>query len=179
MASDTRPSFLPCRGMISLNDKRVPRSSKLMVGGHVMNTVRQLLQNKGHEVSSIEPDKSAYDAMQLMADKKIGALPVLKAGKLIGIISERDFPLNVKILVDKSLRDVLVKEIMSSQVIHVSPDDTTDYCMVLVTKMQVRHLPVLENDRIIGIISISDLVKGVISSWEILIKQMEQLSEFD
>ena len=127
-----------------------------------MNTVRQLLQDKGHEVSSIEPNKSVYDAMQLMAARNIGALLVLEAGKLIGIITERDFSRNVKIL-DKPLRDVRVEEIMSSQVVHVSPDDTTENCMMLVTEMRVRHLPVMENDQIIGIISIGDLVKDSIA----------------
>ena len=127
-----------------------------------MNTVRQLLQDKGYEVLSIEPDKSVYDAMQLMTTRNIGALLVLEAGKLIGIITERDFSRNAKIL-DKPLRDVRVEEIMSSQVVHVSPDDTTENCMRLITEMRVRHLPVMENDQIIGIISIGDLVKDSIA----------------
>jgi CBS domain-containing protein len=122
------------------------------------NTVRELLQDKIHEVSSVEPDKSAHDAMQLMADKKIGALPVLEAGKLVGIISERDYPGKAKVL-DKPMQDVQVKEIMSSNVVHVSPDDTIEHCMGLVTEKHVRHLPVLKNDRVVGIISIGDLSK--------------------
>jgi CBS domain-containing protein len=124
-----------------------------------MNTVRELLQDKGHEVSSIEPDKTAYDAMQLMADKKIGALPVLEAGKLIGIITARDYPGKAKRL-ERTLREVLVKEAMSSQVVHVSPDDTIKDCIALITEKRIRHLPVLENDRIIGIISIGDLSRA-------------------
>ena len=138
-----------------------------------MNTVRQLLQDKGYEVLSIEPDKSVYDAMQLMTTRNIGALLVLEAGKLIGIITERDFSRNAKIL-DKPLRDVLVEEIMSSQVVHVSPDDTTENCMMLVTEMRVRHLPVMENDQIIGIISIGDLVKDTISDREFVIDQLKR-----
>ncbi len=122
------------------------------------NTVRELLQDKIHEVSSVEPDKSAHDAMQLMADKKIGALPVLEAGKLVGIISERDYPGKAKVL-DKPLQDVQVKEIMSSNVVHVNPDDTIEHCMGLVTEKHVRHLPVLKNDRVVGMISIGDLSK--------------------
>jgi CBS domain-containing protein len=106
-----------------------------------MNTVRELLQDKIHEVASIAPDKSAHDAMQMMAYKKIGALLVEENGKMVGIIS------------------VLVKEIMSSHVVHVSPDDTVEHCMELVTKNHVRHLPVLEGDKILGIISIGDLSK--------------------
>jgi len=128
-----------------------------------MNTVRELLQDKGHEVCSIEPDKSAYDAMQMMAAKKIGALPVLEAGKLIGIITERDYPGKAKRL-DKPLRDVLVKEVMSGQVAHVSPDDTTEDCIALITKMRIRHLPVLESDQIIGIITIGDLSRAHLRS---------------
>ena len=128
-----------------------------------MNTVRELLQDKGHEVCSIEPDESAYDAMQMMAAKKIGALPVLEAGKLIGIITERDYPGKAKRL-DRPLRDVLVKEVMSSQVAHVSPDDTTEDCIALITKMRIRHLPVLESDQIIGIITIGDLSKAHLRS---------------
>ena len=124
-----------------------------------MNTVRELLQDKGHEVSSIGPDKSVYVAMQLMADKKIGALPVLEAGKLIGIITERDYPGKPK-MPNKPLREVLVKETMSSPVVHVSPDDTTEDCIALITKMRIRHLPVLENDQIFGIVSIGDLSRA-------------------
>ena len=121
-----------------------------------MNIVRELLQDKGHEVSSIEPCKSVYDAMQLMADKKIGALPVLEAGKLIGIITERDYPGKAKRL-DRPLQDVLVKETMTSQVVHVGPEDTTEDCLALITEKRVRHLPVMESDQIIGMISIGDL----------------------
>ena len=123
-----------------------------------MNTVSELLQDKIHEVACVDPDKSAHDAMQLMADKKIGALLVQENGKMIGIISERDYPGRAKAL-DKPLQDVLVKEVMSGQVVHVSPDDTIEHCMELVTKNHVRHLPVLKNDRVIGIISIGDLSK--------------------
>lgn len=117
------------------------------------------MQDKIHEVASIEPDKSAHDAMQLMSDKKIGALLVLEAGKLIGIISERDYPGKAKAL-HKPILDVLVREIMSSHVVHVSPDDTIGHCLELVTKNHVRHLPVLKNDQILGMISIGDLSKS-------------------
>ena len=138
-----------------------------------MNTVRQLLQDKGYEVSSIEPGKSVYDAMQLMAARNIGALLVLEAGKLIGIISERDFSRHVRIL-DKPLRDVQVEEIMTSKVAYVGPDNTTEDCMKLVTEMRIRHLPVMENDQIIGIISIGDLVKDTISDREFVIDKLER-----
>ena len=138
-----------------------------------MKTVRQLLQGKGYEVASIEPDKSVYDAMQLMAARNIGALLVLETGKLIGIITERDYSRKAHLL-DKSVRDVLVKDIMTSQVAYVSPDYTAEDCMALVTEMRVRHLPVLENDQVIGIISIGDLVKDAISDREFVIHQLER-----
>ena len=137
-----------------------------------MKTVRQLLQDKGHEVASIEPDKSVYDAMQLMAARNIGALLVLEAGKLIGIVTERDYSRKAHLL-DKSVRDILVKDIMTSQVAYVSPNYTAEDCMALVTEMRVRHLPVLENDQVIGIISIGDLVKDAISDREFVIHQLE------
>jgi len=138
-----------------------------------MNTVRQLLQDKGNEVSSIEPNKSVYNAMQLMGARNIGALLVLEAGKLIGIITERDFSRNVRIL-DKPLRDVQVEEIMTRKVVFVGPDNTIEDCMKLVTKMRIRHLPVMDNDHIIGIISIGDLVKDTISDREFVIDQLER-----
>ena len=123
-----------------------------------MNTVSELLQDKIREVAYIEPDETAHDAMQLMANKRIGALLVEENGKMVGIISERDYPGKAKAL-HKPLQDVLVKEIMSSHVIHVSPDDTIEHCMELVTKNHVRHLPVLKDGKILGIISIGDLTK--------------------
>ncbi len=86
----------PCRGMILLNDKWILRSLKLTTGEYFMNTVRRLLQDRVQEVSSVEPDKTAHDAMEMMSNKKIGALPVLEAGKLVGIISERDYPVRQK-----------------------------------------------------------------------------------
>lgn len=138
-----------------------------------MKTVRQLLENKGYEVATIGPDKTLYDAMQLMVDKNIGALLVLEAGKLIGIITERDFSRKTHML-DKTARNTLVKEIMASQVAYVNPDYTTEDCMALVTNMRVRHLPVMENDRVIGIISIGDLVKDAISDREFVIDQLER-----
>jgi len=138
-----------------------------------MNTVRQLLQDKGYEVSSIEPNKSVYNAMQLMGARNIGALLVLEAGKLIGIITERDFSRNVRIL-DKPLREVQVEEIMTRKVVFVGPNNTIEDCMRLVTKMRIRHLPVMENDQIVGIISIGDLVKDTISDQEFVIDHLER-----
>ncbi len=123
-----------------------------------MNTVNELLQDRIQEVAYVEPDVTAHDAMQLMADKKIGALLVEEEGEMVGIISERDYPGKAKAL-NKPLQEVLVKEIMSSNVVHVSPDDTIEHCMKLVTSNHVRHLPVLKDGQILGIISIGDLSK--------------------
>lgn len=127
-----------------------------------MNTVRQLLENKGHEVLSIEPHNSVYNAMQLMATRDIGSLLVLEDEKLIGIITARSFFLHIRLL-DKPLRDIQVEEIMTSKVTYVGPDDTTVDCMKLLTKIKVHHLPVMENNRIIGVISAGDLIRNAIS----------------
>ncbi len=138
-----------------------------------MNTVRQLLQDKGHEVLSIEPHNSVYNAMQLMTAREIGALLVLEDGKLIGIITARSFFNHVRLL-DKPLRDIQVEEIMTSKVAYVGPDNTTEDCMKLVTKMRIHHLPVMENNQIIGIISTGDLIKDAISDREFDIHQFER-----
>jgi len=136
-------------------------------------TVRQLLQGKGYEVASIEPNRSVYDAMQLMAARNIGALLVLENGKLAGIFNERDYSRKAYLL-DKSAKDIQVKELMTAQVAYVNPDYTAEDCMALVTEMRVRHLPVLENNEVAGIISIGDLVKDAISGQEFIIDQLER-----
>jgi CBS domain-containing protein len=138
-----------------------------------MATVRQLLQGKGSEVASIEPDKSVYDALQLMATKNVGALLVLENRKLAGIFTERDYSRKAYLL-DQSAKNIPVKELMTAQVAYVSPGYTTEDCMALVTEMRVRHLPVLENNEVIGIISIGDLVKDAISGQEFIINQLER-----
>jgi CBS domain-containing protein len=138
-----------------------------------MVTVKQLLQGKGFEVVSIRPDDTVYDAMQLMAAKNIGALLVLEAEKLVGIFTERDYSRKAYLL-DRHAKDIQVKEIMTEQVAYVDPDYTTDDCMALVTQMRVRHLPVLEGNKVIGIISIGDLVKDAISGQEFIIDQLER-----
>jgi CBS domain-containing protein len=138
-----------------------------------MATVKQLLEGKGFEVASIEPDKSVYDAMELMAARNVGALLVLKDGKLAGIFTERDYSRKAYLL-DKSAKDIRVSEIMTSQVAYVSPDYTAEDCMALVTEMRVRHLPVLENNEVVGIVSIGDLVKDAISGQQFIIHQLER-----
>ena len=138
-----------------------------------MATVKQLLEGKGFEVASIEPDKSVYDAMELMAARNVGALLVLKDGKLAGIFTERDYSRKAYLL-DKSAKDIRVSEIMTSQVAYVNPDYTAEDCMALVTEMRVRHLPVLENNEVVGIVSIGDLVKDAISGQQFIIHQLER-----
>jgi CBS domain-containing protein len=138
-----------------------------------MKTVKQLLDGKGHEVASIQPGKSVFDAMQLMAEKNIGALLVIDAaGKLVGIVSERDFARKMYAM-DKLPRDVAVADLMTRQVTYVRPDQTNQDCMALITDKHVRHLPVLENERVIGLVSIGDLVKDTIAEQEFIIKQLE------
>jgi CBS domain-containing protein len=137
-----------------------------------VKTVERLLQAKGHNIWSIAPDASVYDAVRLMADKKVGALLVLEAGKLVGIISERDCARR-PILEERAPKDTLVREIMTSDVITVRPDQTVEECMALVTAKRVRHLPVLADGQLRGIVSIGDLVKDIISEQEFMIQQLE------
>ena len=118
--------------------------------------VKKLLAKKGHDVYSVSPDTSVFDALKLMAEKEIGALVVLEGENLVGIMSERDYARKV-ILKGKASKETAVRDIMSSKVVHVSPDAKLQKCLSLMTKNRFRHLPVLENDRLVGIISIEDV----------------------
>ena len=138
-----------------------------------MTTVAQILQEKGHSAWSISPDASVYDALRLMADKDIGALLVVEETRLIGILSERDYARKI-ILKGKRSQDTQVREIMTEDVVYVSPEQTIEECMALMTAKRVRHLPVLAHDQLLGIISIGDAVKAVISEKEFLIHQLER-----
>jgi len=137
-----------------------------------MTRVEDLLQAKGHAVWSISPDASVYDAIQMMADRGVGALPVVAADKLAGIVSERDYARKV-ILQGKSSKDTPVREIMTGTVYTVRPEQNIEQCMILMTDKRVRHLPVLEGDHLAGIVSIGDLVKAVIAEQQIRIEQLE------
>jgi len=137
-----------------------------------MKTVAQLLRSKPHGVLSISPDMAVYNALQLMADKNVGALLVLDGDTLVGIFSERDYARKI-ILVGKSSKDTLVREIMSSHVLYVRPQQTIEDCMALMTDKRVRHLPVLDEHRVIGVISIGDVVKSIISEQEFIIEQLQ------
>jgi CBS domain-containing protein len=125
-------------------------------------TITWILKNKSDAIWSIAPDATVYDALALMAEKAVGALLVLSAGKLVGIISERDYARKI-ILQGRSSRDTTVQEIMTGTMFTVTPEDTIDECMRIVTHHHVRHLPVLDQGKLVGMISIGDLVNAIIS----------------
>lgn len=137
-----------------------------------MLTVRELLAKKGSEVWSVSPDATVYDALQLMAARNVGAVLVLDDGELAGILSERDYARQV-ILKGKASRDTPVRDIMTTAVVSVSPERTIDDCMALMTERRIRHLPVLQSDVLLGVLSIGDVVKAVISEKEFHIEQLE------
>ena len=138
-----------------------------------MNNVRQLLQSKGDTVWSTTPETSVYDALKLMAEKNVGALIVLEDERLAGIFSERDYARKV-ILKGKSSRELSVSEVMTSDVISVRPDQSIVDCMELMTEKRIRHLPVLEAGQLVGVISIGDVVKSVISEQKETITHLEE-----
>jgi CBS domain-containing protein len=138
-----------------------------------MSTVRQLLQAKAsQEIWSIAPNVSVYRALELMAEKNIGALLVMEAGKLVGILSERDYARKV-ILQGRSSKTTAVDELMTPQVYHVSPDATLEECMALMTSRRIRHLPVLEGEQVVGVASIGDVIKAIINQQASTIQQLE------
>jgi len=138
-----------------------------------MKTVAQLLRAKGHEVLSVSPETTVFAALELMAEKDVGALIVLEGGRVVGIFSERDYARKV-VLRGKSSREIPVREIMSSRVLYVRPEQTIEECMALMTNKRVRHLPVLEEEeRLVGVISIGDVVKAIISEQEFVIEQLQ------
>jgi CBS domain-containing protein len=130
------------------------------------------LKNKGNQVWSISPAASVYEALQLMAARDIGALAVVEEDRLVGIFSERDYARKV-ILHGKTSRETRVDEIMTARVVVVGPERTTEECMALMTEKHIRHLPVVEGERLIGLISIGDVVKAVISNQKFVIDQLE------
>lgn len=137
-----------------------------------MRSVKDILREKGTQVYAISPDAKVYEALQLMADKNVGALMVMEGDRAVGLISERDYARKI-VLKGKFSKDVPVHEIMTADIVRISPDRDVENCMELMTDKRVRHLPVFENDRLIGIISIGDIVKAIIEHKEEIIKQLE------
>ncbi len=135
-------------------------------------SISEILDQKGRQAWCISPDATVFDAIQMMADKNVGALLVTENGKLVGIISERDYTRKVA-LKGKSSKETAVREILSGQVIHVGPENTVEECMRLMTDHRIRHLPVLEGDRIAGVVSIGDLVNWIISAQSSTIHQLQ------
>ena len=137
-----------------------------------MRSVSDILKIKGHEIWSVAPDSTVLAALELMAEKNIGAVMVLVGQELQGIFSERDYARKI-ILKGKTSADTLVREAMTERVAYVGPHNTLEECMALMTEKHFRHLPVMEGNRLLGLISIGDVVKEIISTQEIEIKQLE------
>ena len=138
-----------------------------------MRTVQQLLDEKGHDIQSIHPDDSVFDAIQKLANANIGSLIVVEDDRPIGIFTERDYARNV-ILKGKSSPTTRVRDIMTTRVVYAQPEQTVEQCMAVMTDKHIRHLPVLRDEKLIGMISIGDLVKSIIADQKYTIEQLEQ-----
>jgi CBS domain-containing protein len=138
----------------------------------LVDSISTILKFKGNQVWCTSPDTLVYDALELMADKEVGALLVISGSELVGVFSERDYARKV-ILHGKSSRELQVGQIMTTPVIFVSPKHTVDECMTIMTNSRVRHLPVVDGEQIVGVLSIGDLVKWVISAQDDAIHQLE------
>ena len=138
-----------------------------------MKTVAELLKSKSvNSVFSIAPDASVLDAVKLMAEKNIGALLITKDGELVGIFTERDYSRKL-VLAGLSSKDTPVRDVMTANVMYVRPTQTNEECMALMTENRMRHLPVMDNGRLLGLLSIGDLVKDIMSEQQFTIKQLE------
>ena len=138
-----------------------------------MRTVRHLLEAKAPEVFAIGPDEPVIDAIRLMAEKRIGAVVVMQAGRLVGILSERDYARKI-VLQGRSSKDTPVRDIMTAQVVSVGLQHSVDHCMQVVTERRIRHLPVLDGDAVLGVVSIGDLVKAVIEDQQLELDQLQR-----
>lgn len=143
-----------------------------------MTTVKHVLDKKGRRVHSISPDAFVFDAIKMMAEKNIGSLVVLEDGTLAGIITERIYAREIA-LKGRTSSQTLVRDIMSTNVTCVRPEQSVEECMALMTKKTVRHLPVVENGKIVGIVSIGDMVSSIIKDQEFIIDQLEHYIQGD
>jgi CBS domain-containing protein len=137
-----------------------------------LKSVREVLNTKGYAVETIAPETSVYDALQKMSNREVGALVVLEGGAVCGLLSERDYARKV-ILQGRHSKDTQVQEIMTRRVTTVEPQQTVEACMVLMTDKRIRHLPVIEEGRLIGVVSIGDIVKAVIEAQRLTIEELE------
>jgi CBS domain-containing protein len=135
------------------------------------DTARSIFSVKGNAVWSVAPEATVYEALVLLAEKDIGALPVVSGGKLVGMFSERDYARKL-VLKGKASADTLVSEVMSAPVVTVTPDQTVEDCMRIMTRHRIRHLPVLDGGSIVGVVSIGDLVNAIISAQAQTIQQL-------
>lgn len=138
-----------------------------------MKTVAEILKAKGDSsVFSIEPSASVFDAVKRMAEKNVGALLVMEGDRILGVVTERDYARKV-VLLSRSSKDTPLREVMTSAVIYVRPNQTSEECMALMTENRVRHLPVMDDGKLVGLISIGDIVKGIISEQNFIIEQLQ------
>ena len=140
--------------------------------GVVMTTVRHILEDKGRQVWSVRPGDKVYDAIKMMADKDVGSLVVLDGSKIVGIVTERHYARNV-FLKGRASPRTRVDDIMERNVVCAGPDQSIEECMAIMTTKRLRHLPVIEHGELLGIVSIGDLVKSIISDREFVIEQLE------
>lgn len=129
----------------------------------ISDKIRSVLDFKGHEIFSVDPSACVYDAIELMSERGVGALLVMSGGRLIGVISERDYARKI-ILKGRNSRDTHVDEVMSTAVVSAGPDETVDDCMRLMTTRRIRHLPIVDGGKVLGVLSIGDLVKWIITA---------------
>lgn len=158
-------------GVSSLADRLWrPRGPRRM---QLMKSVAEILMSKGDAtVHSIAPSATVYEAVALMAEKNVGALLVMEGDEIVGMVTERDYARKV-VLLARSSRDTPLRDVMTSAVIYVRPDQTTEDCMALMTQSRIRHLPVMDNGKLVGLISIGDLVKSIISEQTFIIEQLQ------
>lgn len=138
-----------------------------------MTTVREMIKEKGDQIWHVAPDATVYQTMELMAEKNVGALLVMEQGRMVGIVSERDYARKI-VLRGKRSQQTPVSEIMVTKVYYVTPDMRVEDCMAIMTNRHIRHLPVLENEKVCGIVTIGDVVKHIISDQKFTIEQLEQ-----